>query len=45
MHGVEKVVYYMLMHHLTILTPYKPFTNLPLSFLVFYLINHNLEIQ
>jgi hypothetical protein len=36
MHKVPKVVCYMLMHHLTILTPYKPFTNLPLAFLVFY---------
>jgi hypothetical protein len=35
MHGVQRVVYYMLMHNLTILTPYKLFTNLPLAFLVF----------
>jgi hypothetical protein len=35
MHGVEKVVYYMLMHNLTILIPYQPFTILPLAFLVF----------
>jgi hypothetical protein len=35
MHGVQRVVYYMLMHNLTILNPYKQFTNLPLAFLVF----------
>jgi hypothetical protein len=29
------VVYYMRMHNLTTLTSYKPFTNLPLAFLVF----------
>jgi hypothetical protein len=33
--GVQKVVCYMLMHNLTLLTPYKLFTNLPLAFLVF----------
>jgi hypothetical protein len=33
--GVQRVVYYMLMHNLTILTLYKPFTKLPLAFLVF----------
>jgi hypothetical protein len=32
---VQRVVYYMLMHNLTILTPYKSFTNLPITFLVF----------
>jgi hypothetical protein len=31
MHGVQKVVYYMLMHELTIIA-LKPFTNLPLAF-------------
>jgi hypothetical protein len=35
MHVVQRVLYYMLMHNLTILTPYKSFTNLSLSFLVF----------
>jgi hypothetical protein len=35
MHGVQRVIYYMLMHDFTILTPYKPFTNLSLAFLVF----------
>jgi hypothetical protein len=35
MHEVKRVVYYMLMHNFTILTPNKPFTNLPLAFLVF----------
>jgi hypothetical protein len=35
MHGVQRVVYYMLKHNLTILTPYKPFTNLPLAFFIF----------
>jgi hypothetical protein len=29
------VVYYMLMHNLTILTPYRPITKLPLAFFVF----------
>jgi hypothetical protein len=36
MHEVQRVIYYMLMHNLTVLTPYKPLTNLPLAFLVFY---------
>jgi hypothetical protein len=35
MHGVQRVVYYMLMHNLTPITPYKQFTNLPLAFLGF----------
>jgi hypothetical protein len=35
MHGVQRVVYYMLIHNLLILTPYKPFTNLPLAFFIF----------
>jgi hypothetical protein len=35
MHVVQIVVYYMLMHNLTILTSYMPFMNLPLAFLVF----------
>jgi hypothetical protein len=39
MYGVQKVVYYMLMQDLTILTPYKPFTNLPLAILVFNKLN------
>jgi hypothetical protein len=39
MYGVQKVVYYMLMHDLTILTPYKPFTSLPLAILVFNKLN------
>jgi hypothetical protein len=32
------------MHNLPVLTPYKPFTNLPLSFLVFLQFNSGLEI-
>jgi hypothetical protein len=32
MHRVQRVVYYMLMRNLTILTPYKPFTNLAIAF-------------
>jgi hypothetical protein len=39
-YGVQKLVYYMLMHDLTILIiPYKPFTSLPLAILVFNKIN------
>jgi hypothetical protein len=39
MHGVQRVICYMLMHNLTILTRYKPFMNLPLAFLVFNKLN------
>jgi hypothetical protein len=39
MYRVQKVVYYMLMHDLTILTPYKSFTILPLAILVFNKLN------
>jgi hypothetical protein len=35
---VQRVVWYMLMHNLPMLPPYKPFTNLPLAFLVFFII-------
>jgi hypothetical protein len=45
MHEMQRVVCYMFMHNLIILTPYKTFTILPLAILVFYQINHNLEIQ
>jgi hypothetical protein len=38
-YGVQKVVYYMLMHDITILTPYKPFTSLPQAILIFNKLN------
>jgi hypothetical protein len=37
--GVHIVVYYMLMHDLTILASYKPFTSLPIAILVFNKLN------
>jgi hypothetical protein len=39
MYDMQKVLYYMLMHDLTVLTPYKPFTSLPLAILVFNKLN------
>jgi hypothetical protein len=39
MYEVQKLVYYMLIHDLTILTPYRPFTSLPLAILVFNKLN------
>jgi hypothetical protein len=41
MHGVQRLVYYMLMHNLTILIPYQPFTILPLAFFLYF---HKLNI-
>jgi hypothetical protein len=41
MYGVQRVIYYMLMHNLTILIPYQPFTILPLTFFVFSKIKPN----
>jgi hypothetical protein len=43
MHEVKSVMCCMIMSNLTILPPYKPFTKLPLAFLVFLQFNYDLE--